>query len=79
MIETPRHVLCDDLSHWEVTLSDGSLIPIRAHSYGEDQNHFVFNALMEGTPPYLYELVRIPRNLVSDVNGGWVEPRTRLE
>jgi hypothetical protein len=75
MVDPVMPEFTSDLDHWEVVLSDGSMLRVRAHSYGEDGHEFVFYALMKGTPNYEYELIRIPKASVRDIEGGWANPR----
>jgi hypothetical protein len=64
------HVLTDDLDYWVVDLKAGGRITVRAHAVGEEGGYYVFVALMEGDPPYEYQLVRIPTEVVADFSGG---------
>jgi hypothetical protein len=77
MVDRVIPELTSDLDHWEVVLADGSMLRLLAHSYGEDRDAFVFYALMKGTPAYEYELLRIPKDAVRDIEGGWATPRSR--
>jgi len=70
---TPELML--DLDHWEVILKTGDVVLLRAHGFAEREGYYVFIALMQGTPPYEYELCRFPEDVVDDVFGGWAAPR----
>ena len=77
MSRTDEHaalVLTSDLDHWEVVLTSGEGVSLRAHSYAEREGCYVFLALMQGTPRYEYELVRFPASIVEDVDGGRQAP-----
>lgn len=67
--------LTSDLDYWQVVLNTGEKITLRAHGVAERDDHYVFVALMEGQPPFEYELCRIPVAAVKDVSGGWTTPR----
>lgn len=67
--------LTSGLDHWEVTLKSGAVLNVRAHAFAERDGFHVFVALMEGTPRYEYELVRVPTELIEEVEGGWLEPK----
>lgn len=63
-------LLADELATWEVTLCDGAVVRLAAHSYSEDGPDYVFEAMTEGAPVGIIELARIPKDLVSRVRGG---------
>jgi hypothetical protein len=67
--------LTSDLDYWEVTLTGGDVVRLRAHAVKESAEGYVFSALMEGSPHYEYELARFPREVVQDWQGGWPTPR----
>lgn len=66
--------LTSDLDYWEVILRTGERVTLRAHAYKEIEDGYVFVALMEGDPPYEYELLRFPAAIVEDVDGGGRSP-----
>jgi hypothetical protein len=53
-----------------VTLKDGSVLHLRAHSNSKEGEHIVFYVLMKGTPHFLVDLVWIPESIVAKVRGG---------
>lgn len=67
--------LTSDLDYWSVTLVSGEVVEVRAHAVKEETSHVVFVALMKGSPPFEYELARIPSAAVSGYEGGWATPR----
>jgi hypothetical protein len=67
--------LTSDLDYWEVTLKGGQVVRLRAHAVEQRADAYVFSALMDGSPPYEYELARFPRDAVEDWEGGWPTPR----
>jgi len=67
--------LTSDLDHWEVRLTSGEVVSVRAHGMKEQDGAHVFVALMKGSPAVEYELVRIPSALVDDVEGGGPKPQ----
>ena len=68
--------LSSELDHWEVTLTSGEIVHLRAHGVKEDTDTWVFVALVQGSPAREYEIVCFPRSAVRNVEGGWPEPRT---
>jgi hypothetical protein len=75
MSDTAPPELVIDLAHWEVVLTTGEVVALRANGVAERGGCHVFVALMNGTPPYEYELCRFPAKVVDKVFGGWPEPR----
>jgi hypothetical protein len=73
-VQDPPRLVCD-LSYWEVHLVDGATLHIRAHAYSEQDGCSVFVALIKGSPPIECELVRIPSQIVREVEGGWTKSR----
>lgn len=73
MNEEPVPQFVMDLGYWRVALRGGESAFLRAHGFSERGDWYVFVALMEGTPPYEYELARFPAAVVEDVFGGWSE------
>jgi hypothetical protein len=71
--DPPR--LTSDLDYWRVTLAGGQVLDLRAHGVKEDESNLVFVALMEGSPPFEYELLRLPRAAVVQWEGGWASPQ----
>jgi len=71
----PVSQLTVDLDHWEITLQTGEVVNVRAHAFGAKGQDLVFVAVMEGDPPYEYEILRLPSAIVKDVEGGWAAPR----
>jgi len=55
---------------WTVTLTSGDELRVSAHAYGEVDGHYEFVMLMEGSPPFETEVLRIPRNAVAGISGG---------
>jgi hypothetical protein len=70
MIDRSKLRLTSDLVAWEVLLKSGDTIALRAHGVAERDGYLCFVALMAGTPPYEYELVRLPLTSVEDYEGG---------
>jgi hypothetical protein len=70
MGEADRQELSTNLDPWEVTLTTGDALIVRAHGVRELEDFYVFVALMKGSPAYEYELLRIPVTAVADVSGG---------
>jgi hypothetical protein len=62
--------LTADLDSWTVTLTTGDIVELRAHGVKEDGDDLVFVALMEGSPPFEYELLRLPSRAVVGWSGG---------
>jgi hypothetical protein len=73
--DDPLPKLTSDLDYWEIRLNSGELVTLRAHAVGEEDGAYVFVALMEGSPPFEYELARFPKTAIQDFEGGWMEPR----
>jgi hypothetical protein len=67
--------LTSDLDHWEVRLKTGGVVKLRAHGASEEGDALVFVALMDGSPPFEYELARFPLAAVDEWQGGWLTPR----
>lgn len=65
--DTPR--LTSDLGCWEIELTSGETMKVRAHGFGRHEGSYVFVALMDGDPPFEYELLRVPGTIVVDVDG----------
>ena len=59
-----------DLDDWRVTLVDGNTIRLRAASYSQEGEEYVFHALMRGTPHFDIPLAYIPVAIVADIEGG---------
>lgn len=70
MAEVNRQELSANLDPWQVTLTTGDVLSVRAHGVKELEDFYVFVALMKGSPAYEYELLRIPVSAVADVSGG---------
>lgn len=66
-----RLILSSDLDYWEVDLKLGARVIVKAHGVTERDGFYVFVALMDGSPPYEYELARFPISAVIDYRGGW--------
>ena len=62
--------LAGELGTWEVVLSGGGVVRLRAHAYSQEQDEYVFVALAEGTPRFEVELARIPVAIVAKLHGG---------
>jgi hypothetical protein len=73
----PMPELMGDLTYWEVKLTSGEVITLRAHTAREEGDTYVFVALMDGSPPFEYELARVPAAVVEKVEwqGGSPTPR----
>lgn len=65
-----RWELTSDLDPWKVTLNTGEVLRVHAHGFSEREGSYVFVALMDGSPPYEYELLRLPLTAVADIVGG---------
>jgi hypothetical protein len=63
--------ICGDLSDWEVTLLDGTVIRLRAHGYEKEEEFCIFSILMHGSPRFEVEVARFPRVVIDKVRGGW--------
>jgi hypothetical protein len=70
MSDAVLHTLSSDLNCWQVKLTTGNLLEVRAHGVKELDDCYVFVALMEGSPAYEYELLRVPAVVVAHVAGG---------
>jgi len=68
--------LTSDLDCWEIRFKTGELVTLRAHAVREEDEDWVFVALMEGSPAFEYELARFPTAVVDEVEGGWPAPRS---
>jgi hypothetical protein len=55
---------------WTVTLRTGDVLQVAAHAYAEVDDRYQFVMLMEGTPPFETEVLRVPRDVVSEIRGG---------
>jgi hypothetical protein len=55
---------------WVVTLRSGDVLEVAAHAYGEIDDSYQFVLLMEGKPPFEREVLRGPREAVSEIRGG---------
>lgn len=55
---------------WTVVLHSGDVLRVTAHAYGELGADYQFVLLMEGTPPFETEMLRVPRSAVADIRGG---------
>lgn len=67
MITVTPHELVLELDEWRVTLLDGTSIRLWAHSYGEDDDQTVFQALMRGTPNYLVPIASFPTQAIATI------------
>jgi hypothetical protein len=74
----PAPELTSDLDFWEVTLKTGEVLEVRAHAFGESGDDYIFVALMEGSPRFEYELLRVPVGAVAEVEGGWLSRRSSV-
>ena len=70
MANGQRHEFSSDLDGWQITLTTGEVLEVRAHGVKESDGFYVFVALMEGTPAYEYELLRVPATAVAELLGG---------
>jgi hypothetical protein len=73
----PMPELMGGLTYWEVKLKGGGVITLRAHSAREEGDAYLFVALMDGSPPFEYELARVPAAVVEKVEwqGGSPTPQ----
>lgn len=55
------------VGEWEVTLTNGNVMLLAADSYSVEDDHYVFQLLMEGRPPWLFTVCRIPVEVVATV------------
>jgi hypothetical protein len=62
--------LTSDLDEWKVTLTSGEAVTLRAHGVKDEGEALVFVALMKGSPPFEYELARLPSAAVEGWEGG---------
>jgi hypothetical protein len=62
--------LVQELGSWTITLKSGEVLEVGAHSYSEKNDVYCFAILMEGTPPFYVDVLRIPATLVEKVRGG---------
>jgi hypothetical protein len=60
-------VVQNDLGVWQVILASGTVIQVAAHSYSKEGDSYVFNLLVEGSPPTLVPLMKIPTRVVTAV------------
>lgn len=69
--------LMGDLTYWEIKLKSGEVITLSAHTAREEEGAYVFMALMDGSPPFEYELARVPAAVVEIVEwqGGSPTPQ----
>jgi len=65
-----RLELVHDPGVWTLTLRSGEVLRVAAHAYGEVDGSYQFVMLMEGKPPFETEVLRIPRDAVSEIRGG---------
>jgi hypothetical protein len=62
--------LVHEPGRWAIELNFGGTIVVNAHGFTEETNAYVFSLLMEGTPCFEMEVLRIPRPLVKSIEGG---------
>jgi hypothetical protein len=55
---------------WQVTLLDGHILDVVAHGYSQEKQLYVFSLLMEGSPPYELDVLRISSEIVLRIRGG---------
>lgn len=65
-----RLQLVHEPGKWVVTLQSGDFLEVAAHAYAEVDDSAQFVLLMEGTPPFESEVLRVPRAAVADIRGG---------
>lgn len=66
----PDMRLASEPGQWQVTLSSGELIQLLAHGFSIEEDQYVFSLLIEGTPAFEVDVMRIPVSIVRSVEGG---------
>lgn len=64
----PHVELAMEAEHWEVQLRDGRSIDVLAHAWTIDGDDCVFSLLFKGAPHVDVPVLRIPRDVLADVN-----------
>jgi hypothetical protein len=71
MIEYPEELtLAGPPGEWEVTLVSGEVIELLACAYSKEGDEYVFTLLIEAQPRYEIPAVKIPANIVREIQGG---------
>ena len=52
---------------WDVTLTDGTTLTIAAHAYGQEDDTIVFSFLMDGSPRFEVDVLRVPASHVTRI------------
>ena len=65
--DTTEHTIWGPLGDWAVTLTSGDVMRVTAHAYHVSDDEYVFSILMNGSPAYYVDLIRIPTALVTEV------------
>ncbi len=69
--QRPKHLqLVQELGSWKVTLKNGDMLEVDAHAYSQENDLYCFSILMEGTPPFYVDVLKIPVSLVEKIRGG---------
>lgn len=61
-----------ETSEWKIILHSGDEITIYADSKGEEDDSYIFNVLIAGSPPTLHTVARVPARAVSSYETTYV-------
>lgn len=68
--------LASELSHRRVALVDGAIVKLRADSFTDDGEDYVFFVLLDGDAGSVeLEVARFPKTSALEPEGGWMGPR----
>jgi len=59
-----------ELDPWFVTMAGGVVIQINAVGYSEEDDQYVFSALVKGSPNYEITVAKVPKRVVESIRGG---------
>lgn len=70
LVDRPDLRLAMPLGEWKISLRTGGEIWLAAHAYSEEDEVYTFSILMDGSPAFYVDLLRVPTALVSEIEGG---------
>lgn len=65
-----RLTIATEPGEWDVTLTTGCMIHLRATGFARVDDSYIFSMLMEGVPPYMFTVAIVPAGAVLDITGG---------
>jgi hypothetical protein len=69
-VDRPDLRLAMPLGEWRISLRTGGELRLAAHAYSEEDEMYTFSILMDGSPAFYVDVLRVPAALVSKIEGG---------